>query len=158
MELTVKLSLALSDSPAYCKANKKDEAWVKKHPKRGWCIRPFIEGEDGGLHNSPPTGMRAYTIVERLPSGGLMRRFIMSRSPLSQVKHSDSAIRAIFAAWFLGTPKDEMFSIGHAPKGSALAAQINAVATEHDPDDSELLTARVASLIDPWTASLGDLI
>lgn len=148
--------LGLSDNPAFRKANKKDESWFKKHSDRKWHIRPFVEGEDGGQHDPPPAGMRPITIVEQLPSGGFMRRFLVSASPLSWVKHSDAAIQAIFTGWFLRIPKEDMVSIGWVPEDSPLAAQIEALTYDpEDPDALEKVTARVATLIDPWTASLG---
>jgi hypothetical protein len=53
--------------PGAINAAKSDNIWFQKHPDRCRRIRPFIGGE---------AGRKICTLVERLPSGILERRFV----------------------------------------------------------------------------------
>jgi hypothetical protein len=64
--------------------NASDRGWFYKHQTQTRRIRPFIEGEDYGLHDDPPQGFQPFTLVERLPSRALVRRFLLChKQPLN---------------------------------------------------------------------------
>jgi hypothetical protein len=89
-------TIAWPQGPSIEKSAKSDRSWFRKHPNRRWRIRPFIQGEDAGAHNAPLSGFRAFTFVERLPSGGFVRRWFMTRG---QPANSDQTAALIFAVW-----------------------------------------------------------
>jgi len=118
------------------KVTKSDRDWFKKHPKRRWRIRPFIKGEDLGVHDTPLRGFRAFTFVERLPSGGFVRRWFMAARG-QHPPNCDQTAALIFAVWALAGEDTAVVDI---PEGSDLKTQLDyavALASVTAGDDAE---------------------
>jgi hypothetical protein len=129
-------SIAQSGTPGKEKAVTSDRKWFSEHPKRRWRIRPFIKGEDKGGHNAPPRGFRAFAFVERLPSGGFVRRWFMT--PRYGIPaNCDQTAALIFAAWTLAGEDTAVVDI---PPDSDLRSQLGyavAIASITAGDDAE---------------------
>jgi hypothetical protein len=133
------------------KAVTSDRKWFSKHPKRRWRIRPFIQDEDAGVHDTPPRGFRAFTFVERLPSGGFVRRWFMT--PHGQPANSDQTAALIFAVWTLAGEETAVVDI---PPNSELKTQIDyarALAPLYGGDPEEEFHRTVREALNPMGAA-----
>jgi hypothetical protein len=133
------------------KATKSDRNWFEKHPKRRWRIRPFIKDEDNGVHSVPPRGFRAFTFIERLPSGGFVRRFFVTCH--GQPSNCDRVAALISALWkFAG----EETAVVDIPPNSELKRQIDfavTIAPIAGDDPEEAFQRTVCEALNPMGAA-----